>query len=165
MDWHLTLIVDVSGSMEPSVIYAAMMAAILNAVPALSVQFLAFNTQVVDMTERVDDPLGLLLEIAVGGGTDIGQALAYARGRLRVPARPLVVVVSDFEEGGDVNVLVAEARALVETGARLLGLAALDDVGKPRYQRAIAELLVGAEMPIAALTPLELARWVGEQIR
>jgi hypothetical protein len=61
--------------------------------------------------------------------------------------------------------LVAEARALVETGATVLGLAALDDAGKPRYARAIAELLVDAGMPIAALTPLDLARWIGERIR
>lgn len=165
LDWHVALVVDVSGSMEPSVIYAAMMAAILSGLPALSVQFYAFNTQVIDLTDRVDDPLGLLLEVSVGGGTYIAQAIAYARSRLRVPARSLVVVVSDFEEGESVPSLVAETRALVETGAKVLGLAALDDRGKPRYQRAVAEQLVDVGMPIAALTPVELARWVAEQIR
>jgi hypothetical protein len=29
----------------------------------------------------------------------------------------------------------------------------------------VAEEVVAAGMPVAALTPLELARWIGEQIR
>ncbi|MBX7197471.1 MAG: VWA domain-containing protein, partial [Sandaracinaceae bacterium] len=165
LDWHLVLVVDVSGSMEASVIYSAMMAAILNALPALTVRFVAFNTQIMDLSERVDDPLGLLLEISVGGGTDIGRGLRYARSLLRVPSRSIVVVVSDFEEGVSVPGLLGETRALVESGAKVLGLAALDDRGAPRYHTSIAGMLAGAGMRVAALTPLELARWVGEQIR
>jgi Mg-chelatase subunit ChlD len=165
LDWHLVLVVDVSGSMDASVIHSAIMAAIIDALPAVSVKFVAFNTQVMDLSERVDDPLGLLLEISVGGGTEIEKGLRYARGQLKVPQRSMVVVISDFEQGGSVPELVAEVRALVESGARVLGLAALDDRGAPRYHRAIAEMLVEAGMPIAALTPLELARWVAEQIR
>lgn len=165
LDWHVVLVVDVSGSMEASVVHSALMAAILNALPALSVRFLAFSTQVVDLSDRVDDPLGLLLEISVGGGTLIAQALRYARGLLKVPQRSIVIVVSDFEEGGSVAELVGETRALAETGCKALGLAALDDRGAPRYHRGIAELVVGAGMPIAALTPLELAHWIAEKIR
>jgi hypothetical protein len=41
----------------------------------------------------------------------------------------------------------------------------LDDRGAPRYAKAVAEEVVAAGMPIAALTPMELARWVGERIR
>ena len=165
LDWRLVLVVDVSGSMEPSVIYSALVAAILSRVPALSVDFLAFNTEVIDLSEHVSDPLALLLEVAVGGGTSIGRALKVARQRLTVPARSLVVCVSDFEEGGSVPRLIAEVRALVETGATALGLAALDDLGQPRYSQVTAERVVAAGMPVAALTPLELARWVGEQVR
>jgi len=165
LDWRLVLVVDMSGSMEPSVIYSALVAAILSRVPALSVDFLAFNTEVIDLSEHVSDPLALLLEVSVGGGTMIGRALKAARQRLTVPARSLVVCVSDFEEGGSVPRLVAEVRALVETGATALGLAALDDLGQPRYSQVTAERVVAAGMPVAALTPLELARWVGEQVR
>jgi pentatricopeptide repeat protein len=165
LDWRVILVVDVSGSMEPSVIYSALMAAILSALPAVSVDFLAFSTEVLDLTERVADPLGLLLEVVVGGGTDIAKALRAARQRVRVPRRTLVVTVSDFEEGGSVDALVAEVRALREAGVTALGLAALDDGGKARYDVGVAERLVAAGMPVAALTPLELARWVGERIR
>jgi Mg-chelatase subunit ChlD len=165
LDWNIVLVVDVSGSMEPSVIYSAMMAAILSAVPWITVRFLAFATEVIDLSEHVSDPLALLLEVSVGGGTHIAKALRYARELAAVPRRTLVVVVSDFEEGHAVEALVGEVRALVESGVTCLGLAALDDRGAPRYQVQIAEQLAGAGMPIAALTPLELARWVGDQIR
>ncbi|MFD0597643.1 VWA domain-containing protein [Catellatospora coxensis] len=61
--------------------------------------------------------------------------------------------------------LLAEVRALVESGATVLGCASLDDEGRPRYSVSAAGQLVAAGMPIAALSPLELARWVGEQVR
>lgn len=165
IDWRIVLVVDTSGSMDANVVHAAMMAAILSGLPAVSVHFVAFSTQVVDLSERADDPLGLLLEVRVGGGTDIGKALRYARGLVTAPARTICVVVSDFEEGAPVGRLVAEVRALCESGVKMLGLAALDEKARPNYNAAIAARLVDAGMPVAALTPLELARWVGEQIR
>jgi Mg-chelatase subunit ChlD len=165
MDWHVVLVVDVSGSMEPSVIYSAMMAAILSAVPWISVKFVTFSTEIVDLSDHASDPLALLLEVAVGGGTHIAKALRYARGLAVVPQRTIVLCVTDFEEGYAPEALVAEVRALVESGVTCLGLAALDDRGAPRYHVQIAEMVASAGMPVAALSPLELARWVGEKIR
>jgi Mg-chelatase subunit ChlD len=165
MDWRIVLVVDVSGSMEASVIYSALVAAILSGLPAFKVDFLAFSTEVVDLTDRVDDPLGLLMEISVGGGTNIARALRAARERVTVPSRTLVLVVSDFEEGGGIGELLSQVRALVESGVRTLGLAALDDRGAPRYSVSIAEQLVAAGMPVAALSPLALAEWIGTQVR
>jgi Mg-chelatase subunit ChlD len=165
LDWRVILVVDVSGSMEASIIYSALMAAILSGLPAVTTNFVAFSTGVVDLSDRVQDPLGLLLEVVVGGGTDIALGLRYARQLISVPRRTLVILVSDFEEGGPVPTLLAEVRAIAESGAHPLGLAALDDRGAPRYSQAVAEEVAAAGMPVAALTPLELARWVGEQIR
>ena len=164
MDWHVVVVVDVSGSMEPSTVYAALMSAILAAAPWIHVSFLSFNTEVVDLGEHATDPLRLLLEVRVGGGTHIAKALRHARTLVRVPRRTIVLVITDFEEGFSVDGLLAEVRALVATGARCLGLAALDDAGSARYSKAIASQVVAAGMPVAALSPLELARWVGDQI-
>ncbi|MFJ6940263.1 DUF5682 family protein [Streptomyces sp. NPDC101132] len=164
-DWRLILVVDVSGSMEASVVWSALTAAVLAGVPALSTHFLAFSTDVVDLTERVDDPLSLLLEVSVGGGTHIAAGLAHARSLITVPSRTLVVVVSDFEEGVPVGSLLGEVRALAASGAHLLGCAALDDAGTPRYSVPVARQLVAAGMPVAALSPLALARWVGDRLR
>ncbi|MFF4173326.1 DUF5682 family protein [Streptomyces sp. NPDC001744] len=164
-DWRLVLVVDVSGSMEASVIWSALTAAVLGGVPTLSTHFLAFSTRVVDLTDRVDDPLSLLLEVRVGGGTHIAAGLAHARSLITVPSRTLVVVVSDFEEGAPLAGLLGEVRALASSGAHLLGCAALDDAGAPRYSVPVARQLVAAGMPVAALSPLALARWVGDRLR
>ncbi|MFC7246896.1 DUF5682 family protein [Catellatospora aurea] len=165
VDWRLVLVVDVSGSMEESVIWSALTASVLAGVPALTTHFVAFSTEVVDLTDRVGDPLSLLLEVKVGGGTHIAAGLRHARSLVTVPARTLVVLVSDFEEGHSMGGLLAEVRALVESGATVLGCASLDDAGRPRYSVSAAGQLVAAGMPVAALSPLELARWVGEQVR
>ena len=165
LDWRIVLVVDVSGSMEPSVIHSAMMAGILGNLPAVSSHFVAVNDKVVDLSSRAADPLELLLSVQIGGGTLLAKGLRYARSLLTVPSRSIVVLVSDFEEGGSVAELLAEARALKDAGATLLGLAALGENHAPRYHRAIAERLVNEGMPIAALSPLELARWVGEKMR
>jgi Mg-chelatase subunit ChlD len=165
IDWRIILVVDVSGSMEASVVYAALMASILSGLPAVTTHFVAFSTEVVDLSSRVHDPLALLMEVVVGGGTDIARALRYARQLISVPPRTLVLLVSDFEEGGPLPALLAEVRALAESGARPLGLAALDDTGAPHFTRATAEAVADAGMPVAALTPTQLAAWIGEQLR
>ncbi|MFF3031171.1 DUF5682 family protein [Streptomyces rubiginosohelvolus] len=162
-DWRLILVTDVSGSMEASTIWSALTASVLAGVPTLSTHFLAFSTEVVDLTGHVRDPLSLLLEVSVGGGTHIAAGLRHARGLIEVPSRTLVVVISDFEEGGPLAGLLAEVRALVNTGCHVLGCASLDDAGRPRYSTGIAGQLVAAGMPVAALSPLELARWIGEK--
>ncbi|MFI8950018.1 DUF5682 family protein [Streptomyces sp. NPDC053750] len=164
-DWRLILVVDVSASMEASVVWAALTAAVLGGAPMLSTHFLTFSTQVADLTGLVADPLSLLLEVEVGGGTHIAAGLAHARTLVTVPERTLVVVVSDFGEGGAVGGLLAETRALVSSGVQLLGCAPLDGEGAPRYSVPVTAQLVEAGMPVAALSPLALARWVGERVR
>ncbi|GAA4198593.1 DUF5682 family protein [Streptosporangium oxazolinicum] len=164
-DWRLIFVVDVSGSMEASVIWSALTAAVLGGVPTLSTHFLAFSTGVIDLTDRVADPLSLLLDVRVGGGTHIAAGLAHARSLVTVPSRTLVVVVSDFEEGYPLGGLLGEVRSLVSSGVHLLGCAALDDAGAPRYSVPVAQQLVAAGMPVAALSPLALARWVGDRLR
>ncbi|WSY43576.1 DUF5682 family protein [Embleya sp. NBC_00888] len=164
-DWRLILVVDVSGSMEASTIWSALTASILAGVPSLSTHFLAFSTEVIDLTEHVHDPLGLLLEVNVGGGTHIAAGLRAARELVTVPSRTLITVISDFEEGYPLGGLLGEVRALASSGCHILGCASLDDAGRPRYSTAVAGSLVAAGMPVAALSPTELARWVGEKVR
>jgi len=165
MDWHLTFVVDVSGSMTASVIYSAICAAVFAELPALSVRFLAFSTEVIDLSDKVADPLSLLLEVQVGGGTRIGLGLAAARAQIKVPQRSLVVLVSDFEEGVSLGEMLAEIQELVGAGVRCLGLAALDDTGVARFHHGYASMAAAAGMSVAAVAPEQLARWVGDQIR
>jgi Mg-chelatase subunit ChlD len=165
MDWHLTFVVDVSGSMSASVVYSALVAAIFAELPAITVRFIAFSTEVIDLSGKVADPLALLLQVQVGGGTHIGLGLRAARAGIKLPSRSMVVLVSDFEEGVSVGEMVGEVRALVDAGVKCIGLAALDDNGTARFHQGYAQVVAAAGMPVAAVSPENLARWVGDQIR
>lgn len=165
MDWHLVFVVDVSGSMEASVVYSALVAAIFSALPAISVRFFAFSTEVIDLSNHVDDPLSLLLEVEVGGGTRIGIGLRAARESVKNPQRTMVVLVSDFEEGWSLPEMLSEVKTMAMAGVKLIGLAALDDTAKPRYHLGNAKAMAAAGMAVAAVTPERLAQWVGDQIR
>jgi hypothetical protein len=44
-------------------------------------------------------------------------------------------------------------------------MAALDAHGQPRYHAGIAAQVARAGMPVAALSPQHVARWVAEQLR
>ena len=163
--WDVVLLVDQSGSMVDSVIHSAVMAACLWNLPGMRTFLVAFDTAVVDLTAAVADPVELLMKVQLGGGTDIARAVAYAQGLIAHPARSVVVLVSDFYEGGSENELVRRVKALVEGGTKVLGLAALDSRADPAYDRAMAQRLVNAGARVGAMTPGELAGWLAETLR
>lgn len=166
LPWTIVLCIDQSGSMATSVIYAAVMAAILAGIPAVTVKLVVFDTAVVDLSDRVGDPVDVLMSVQLGGGTDIGRAMAYCEARHVVqPERTILVLVSDFCEGAAPGPLLATVRRLAGARVTLLGLAALDDAARPDYDRTMAQHLASAGMHVAALTPGHFAAWVAARIR
>lgn len=163
--WDIILLIDQSGSMVDSVIHSAVMAACLWGLPGMRTRLVAFDTAVVDLTADVTDPVELLMKVQLGGGTDIAKAVAYAQGCISQPARSIVVLVSDFYEGGSPGELVSRVHALCESGAKVLGLAALDSDANPNYDREMAARLVRAGAQIGAMTPGQLAVWLAEKVQ
>ncbi|AXR60757.1 VWA domain-containing protein [Leptospira mayottensis] len=163
--WQLIILVDQSGSMLGSVIHSAVTASILWGIKSINTRLILFDTNVVDVTDYCLDPVETLMKVQLGGGTDIGFALSYAEEKIINPRRTMIVLISDFEEGGPLSKLVSTTLRLVESGVKVLGLAALDEIANPRYAREIAEKLVKVGAEIAAMTPGELADWVSEKIR
>ncbi|WP_101789202.1 VWA domain-containing protein [Nonomuraea indica] len=162
--WQVILLVDQSGSMTDSVIHSAVTAACLWGLPGVRTHLVAFDTDVVDLTSDVDDPVELLMKVQLGGGTDIARAAAYGAGLVDRPRRAIVVLISDFYEGGDPHRLVRTVRNLVEQGSKVLGLAALDDQANPAYDRELAQRLADAGAYVGAMTPGELASFVAEHV-
>jgi Mg-chelatase subunit ChlD len=163
--WQMIILVDESGSMMDSVIHAAVTAAIFYSMRMMKVHLCIFDTAVVDMTEHCTDPVETLMKVQLGGGTDIGQALAYAWERVENPRRTIVALITDFCEGAPPARLYAAARQLVESGVTCLGLAALDERAEPTYDHHVAGQLVQMGWHVAAMTPGELATWVAEKVR
>jgi Mg-chelatase subunit ChlD len=162
MPWHIIMAVDCSGSMTDSVIHSAVMAGIFHGLPSLRVSLVAFDTAVVDLTDQVDDPTELLMNVQLGGGTDIAGALGYCETRVHYPDKTIVILVTDFCEGGPASALLAAIKRLREAGVRVLGLAALDARAEPAYDRQMAEQCVAAGAEVAALTPQRLAEWLAK---
>lgn len=163
--WQVLILVDQSGSMVASVIHAAITAACFWSLPGMSTHLIAFDTSVVDLTADVQDPVELLLKVQLGGGTDIQQAVAYAAEKVTSPRKTLLVLISDFYEGAPPGLLVARVAALVESGVCVLGLAALDPRAQCAYDRELAQKLVNVGAEVGAMTPGQLAAWIGEKVR
>ncbi len=162
LPWDVIVCVDQSGSMVGSVIHAAVMAGILTGLPSYRVRLVVFDTAVVDLSDRADDPVSVLLAVQLGGGTDIAQAVRYCHQLVENPHRTVFVLVTDFCEGGPPSDLVAAVKALAEARVRMIGLAALDGDADPSYDRRMAGRLADLGMDIAALTPGALAQWLVE---
>ncbi|MFC9944866.1 VWA domain-containing protein [Streptomyces pratensis] len=162
--WQLILLVDQSGSMAGSVIHSAVTAACLWGLPGLRTHLVAFDSDVVDLTSDVGDPVELLMSVQLGGGTDIARAVAYAASQVENPRRTIIALITDFYEGGDPFRLERSVRALTGQGVTVLGLAALDEDARPDYDRELAGRLAQAGAHIGAMTPGRLAEFVAEKL-
>lgn len=165
LPWQLILCIDQSGSMVDSVIYSAIVAGICCGLPLLRVRLVLFDTRVVDLSNWVDDPVEVLLRAQLGGGTDIAGALRYCAGLIEQPQRTALVLVSDFCEGGSPAALRRVVTELAAARVRLRGLAALTPAAAAVYDRQIAGDLAAHGMPVAALSPTQLAAWLAEVLR
>ena len=163
--WQIIIVVDESGSMLNSVIHSAITASIFFGIPSLKPHLILFDTSVVDVTDYCTDPVETLMKVQLGGGTHIGKALEYAASLISNPRKTIVVLITDFYEGGSINQLLSVTRQLVESGVNLLGLAALDEQAHPQYDRDLAQRMVNLGASVAAMTPGELAIWVAEKVR
>ena len=165
LDWTVILCVDQSGSMTESLIFSALMAAILTGLPGIRVKMVLFDTSVVDVTGELDDPLSLLLSVQLGGGTDIGQAVSYCEDLVEQPNRTVFALISDFYEGASTRPLLASIARMNEARVRMLGIAALDDRGTADFDRNLAAQLAGLGMNVGAMTPDAFADWLAEVMK
>ena len=74
------LAVDQSGSMASSVVYSSIFGAVMASLPAVSTRLVVFDTSVVDLTDKLDDPVDVLFGAQLGGGTFINKAVGLLPG-------------------------------------------------------------------------------------
>jgi Mg-chelatase subunit ChlD len=162
--WHIVVAVDQSGSMLDSAIFSAVMASIFAELPAMRTSLILFDTQVVDLSGQVGQPVDVLLSIQLGGGTDIAQALQYCHQIVREPARSIVVLVTDFYEGRPEQDLIRQVSLMAQSGIRMVGLGALGYDALPSYNKDTARKCRKAGMDILVCTPEKLAECMGRII-
>jgi hypothetical protein len=153
-EWDVVILVDQSGSMAESVVYSSIMAAIFASLDVLRTRLLFFDTEIVDVTPLLDDPVDILFASQLGGGTDIHRAVAYAQEHfIERPEKTLLLLVSDLYEGGDREGLLARMRQLVDSRVKVVCLLALADSGRPSFDHGTAAALGAMGIPCFGCTP------------
>ncbi|MCY7329524.1 MAG: VWA domain-containing protein [Saprospiraceae bacterium] len=150
---HVILLVDESGSMASSVVYAGVLGAVLASIRAVRTSLVVFDTAVVDLTGQLHDPVELLFGTQLGGGTDINKALGYAETLVQAPQDTILVLISDLFEGGHRAEMLKKATNLRQSGLTMVALLALNDEGAPSYDYENAAALAALDIPAFACTP------------
>jgi Mg-chelatase subunit ChlD len=149
----IILCVDQSGSMAGSIVYSGVMAAVMASLRAVRTSLVFFDTAVVDMTEKLADPVDVLFGAQLGGGTDIHRAVTYCQGLITKPADTIFVLISDLIEGGNKASLYQRVASIAASGARMITLLALDDSGAPCFDHEVAGVFTSLGVPSFACTP------------
>src|SRR5690349_12062238 len=149
----VVLCVDQSGSMAASVVCSSVFAAVLASLRALKTSLVVFDTAVVDLTDKLADPVDVLFGTQLGGGTDINRAIAYGQGLVTRPRDTIVVLISDLYEGGVRDEMLRRISALTASGVQVIVLLALSDEGTPDYDKDNAAALAALGVPAFACTP------------
>ena len=151
--WNVILDIDQSGSMGESVIYSSIISCILASMSSISTRIVAFDTNIVDLTEKSDDPVDLLFGFQLGGGTNINQSVAYCEKFIENPKKTLFFLITDLEEGGNRAALLRRLGELKEAGVTLVCLLALAEGGRPYYDTQMAQKVAALKIPCFACSP------------
>jgi hypothetical protein len=155
--WNIILDIDQSGSMADSVIYASIIGSIFASIPALETHVVAFDTEVVDLSEKCkNDPVDMLFGIQLGGGTDINKSIAYCEQYITDPAKTIFILISDLYENGNQAGMLRRMKEMKESGVMVIALLALNDKGIPDYDESNARKLASMGIPCFGCTPNKL---------
>jgi hypothetical protein len=160
----IILLVDQSGSMATSVVYASIFAAVLATVRAATTRMVAFDTSVVDLSDKLSDPVDIIFGVQLGGGTDINRAIEYGQTLVRQPADTIFVIISDLFEGGNNNDMLKRVYNLVNAGVKVICLLALSDEGAPAFDHRNAAYFAEIGVPTFACTPDQFPAMMAQAI-
>ena len=150
---HIILLVDQSGSMATSVVYSGIIGSVMASLTSVKTNVVVFDTNVVDLTEYLDDPVELLFATQLGGGTDINKAVQFAEKLIVQPNQTILVLISDLYEGGNEKELIDRVKSIKQLGTQFIALLALSDQGVPSFDKSIASEFSNLDIPTFACTP------------
>ena len=162
--YNIIILIDESGSMLDSVIYSSIMASIFANIPYLSIKLIIFDISVVDLSEHIKEPIDILFKVQLGGGTNIAQALEYAKKITFAPDKTIVLLISDLFDSNDYKLMYKNANDIIEAGSKLIILTALDYNANSIYDKEAARYFSKIGAKVAALTPSKLSKWISDII-
>jgi len=129
------------------------MAAVMASLKSVNTSLVFFDTSVVDMSDKLDDPVDALFGAQLGGGTDINRAVGYCQDLIARPSDTIFVLISDLLEGGNKDNLYKRVASMIGSGVNFITLLALDDHGAPVYDHRVAGVFSSLGAPAFACTP------------
>jgi len=160
----IILLVDQSGSMATSVVYSSIFAAVLASIRSVTTRMVVFDTAVVDLTEKLSDPVDIIFGVQLGGGTDINRAVEYGQSLVKQPAETIFVLISDLYEGGNNQEMLKRVYTLVASGVKVICLLALSDDGAPAFNHQNAAYFAELGVPTFACTPDQFPELMAQAI-
>ena len=139
--------------MAQSIVYASIFGAVIATMRTVRTSLVLVDTEVVDLTDQLDDPVDVLFGTTLGGGTDINRAIAYCQTLISRPNDSIFVLISDLYEGGIRDEMLKRIAQLQADGVQVIVLLALSDEGAPSFDRDIAGALGAMGVPAFACTP------------
>jgi hypothetical protein len=134
-------------------VYSSVFAATMASIRTVRTSLVAFDTEIVDLTEKLADPVEVLFGCQLGGGTDINRAIAYCQQLIARPADSVLILISDLYEGGIADEMLRRVAELLRDGVTVIVLLALSDSGAPSYDHDHAAALAELGVPAFACTP------------
>lgn len=162
---RLIVVVDQSGSMVDAMVQCTILASIFAGLPNVDVHLFAFDTRVLDMTPWVHDPFEVLLRTQLGGGTNINYALQVASERILEPRKTAVVLITDFQEGGNRQVLLDTIQSLIQSGVHFIPVGAITSSGCFSVDNWFRTRLKEMGRPIFSGSPKRLIEQLKQFIR
>ena len=162
--YNIIIVIDESGSMLDSVIYSSIMASIFANLPYLSIKLIIFDISVVDLSEHIKEPIDILFKVQLGGGTNIAQALEYAKKITFAPDKTIVLLISDLFDSNDYKLMYKNVNDIIESGSKLIVLTSLDYNVNSIYDKEAARYFSKIGAKVGALTPSKLSKWISDII-
>lgn len=151
--WQIILDIDQSGSMGESVIYSSVLSCLLASISSIKTNVVAFDTNIVDLSEKCEDPVDLLFGFNLGGGTDINKSVEYCQKYIENPKKTIFFLISDLEEGGNRAGLIRKLYKMKKDGVTVISLLAISNSGKPYYDENMAKKIASLDIPCFACNP------------
>lgn len=148
----IVLCLDQSGSMGTSVVYSGIFGAVMASLPTVKTHMVVYDTEVVDLTDDLKDPVELLFGVQLGGGTETCKALTYCQTLITKPDDTIFILISDLYDS-DSRQMCKMMEEMSQAGVQIIVLLALSDDGTPDYEKNNAKFFSKIDIPVFACTP------------
>jgi Mg-chelatase subunit ChlD len=155
---NIILIVDCSGSMIKSLIYSAIISSIFYNINHINIKIILFDTRIVDLSQIKQDPIEILLNVTLGGGTDISKALKYSQKLIKNKQYTEIIMITDlFSEE---KTMLKEFENIKSMVNKILILTGIEDDGKTYYNNNIAKKLEKLNISVKSYTVKQLVNYI-----